>query len=84
MAPAKTKAKNWSVELEFLDELAASRRAFVEAENDQVWELLNGTLAEGVFLQMVTRIGIEAIAADPKLRKAMWEHVPATARGYRP
>ncbi|MFC0313682.1 hypothetical protein ACFFJD_02285 [Gordonia phosphorivorans] len=67
-----------------MEELSASRRAFVEAEADQVWSRLNGTVAEGVFLQMVARIGMEVIAKDPKLRAEMWNHVPPSARGYRP
>lgn len=85
MAPkGRTTAKNWSVERDFADELAAARRAFMESEPDKVWELLNGNVAEGVFLQMVARVGMAAIAESEKARASMWDHVPATARGYRP
>lgn len=76
--------KSFSLETEFLDELKDARKAFVTAEIAQVFELLNGTLAEGVFLQMVARLGMEAIANSPEARSKMWQHVPATARGYRP
>lgn len=83
MAPT-TRRPNWSVEKEFLAELTAARREFMETESEMLWELLGGNLAEGVFLQMVARVGMEAIASSPQLREAMWSHVPANARGYRP
>lgn len=85
MSPkGKSTNKSFSLENDFLDELKDSRRAFVTAEISQVFELLNGNVAEGVFLQMVARLGMEAIANSDKARQRMWEHVPATARGYRP
>lgn len=83
-AKGKSTAKSYSLEPDFLNDLKDSRQAFVTAEIEQVFELLNGTVAESVFLQMVARLGMEAIANSSEARKKMWKHVPATARGYRP
>lgn len=76
--------KSFSLDATFLDELKDSRKEFVTAEIAKVFEVLNGNVAEGVFLQMVARLGMEAIANSEKARREMWKHVPVTARGYTP
>ena len=79
-----TRSKNYSIDPAVLAELSTARREFVEGEGDQLWAILGGNLSEGAFLQMVAMAGIELMRTSPEARASLWNHLPATTRGYRP
>ncbi len=81
---ARTRPKNFVLEDAFCDELRSARRHFMDQEADILWSSLNGNLSEGVFLQMVAREGIRRMTESPAACAELWNHLPATARGYRP
>lgn len=81
--PGRTRTKSFAFEPDFLEELQRQRRAFMEDQADILWESLNGNLSEGAFLQMIARAGIAQLTTKGA-REALWEYLPATARGFKP
>lgn len=79
----RAKQKNFPLEQDFLEALTDARRRWYESEPDVHWNAFGGIVSETAFLQMVARLGMDALEHSADAKKTIWEHVPTNARGYR-